>query len=584
MEAIHTILVFIAAGLPLGLILIKIIVRAFAHHDLTLGKVSSICTNVIGSLTKRNLAVRHIYYDEHSLNISENNEFEIENLGTKEKLKIEQSQLQKEETFKLVAITSALCHYKKMAAIERQTNYFLAESGFSKNEIISRHQIISTINTDKKKKISTVVAKNLEDENIYAFSKGNPYALLKRCKRLQVKDQKIQITPTIRRRLKRRIDKLNKHGQKVIAFAYKGLPKKQYDVYEEQFAESDLIFTAVFAFINPINTEVTKSIQLAKENEIKIYIVTGTQEKKATALGIKLGLVNPHYFENITGSQLHDISDKKLSKMLSNKEKDYIFSEMKNSEKQIIFKALQKNGETIALTDKNDEKSLEKLMEKIIEGRNFHQGYLKCIYHSFSLKVAELFILITALISQSPIAITLTSLITIEVLVNSLLGLSLKAERSNHKFQNSFGKIITEGVIMGIILSILYIFSSLKHGWIPGQSLTDNAPLILKTSTIIFVTITIFQIINAYRIKNSGSSIASNVHLLLSSIILLLAIYALTNIGIIKDTLGFTSLNFDEWQIIGFSTILFLSIHHFKKKIHHATNPQTGLPENQSAT
>lgn len=584
MNLTHTLAVLFAAGLPLGLIIIKLIAKTFAKSDMQLGKVTSICTNVIGSLTKSNLEVQTIYYDDHLITISSNQEMDVENLETKEKVHLEKPQLLREETLLWVARTSALCHYKKMHQIEEETNRFLASCGFSKNRIISQYQIIDKLETDKKKKISTVVAKDLEDKNIYAFSKGNPYKILKKCRRLQVKDQKIEITPTIHRRIKRRIDKLNKKGQKVIAFAYKGLPRKQYQTYEEDFTESDLILTGIFAFINPINDRVSKSIQKAKENDIKIYIVTGTQEKKAAALGIKLEIINPNYFENITGSQLHDIPDKKLSKMLANKEKDYVFSEMKESEKRIIFEALRKNGETIALTDKNDEESLGKLLDKIIEGRNFHEGFKKCIYHNLSLKVAELFFVITALLTGSPIALTLTSILLIEILVNVLLGLSLKAERTPHKYSNKNSSIIIEGIFIGALLSIVFIWNSLKYGWSPNQSLSANSPMIFKSSTMIFISITLIQIYNAYRLKNSGSSITSNLHLFLSTIILILCIYAFTTIETFSETLGFTKVTLAEWQIIAFILFSYILIQSAKNHFKYAPNTEARLPEDQSDT
>lgn len=328
------ILIFLAAGIPLSLLIIKLIVSLFAKHDMTLGKVSTICTNVIGSLTQSKLALKTFYYDEHLFEVLQNKQIEAENLDNKDKFTLELSELKKDETLKLVAIASALCHYKKMQSLEDEANNFLAQSGFSQNALISNFHILAKLPTDKKKKISSVVAKNLDDESIFSFSKGNPYAILKRCKRIQIKDQKVELTPRLRRKIHRRLDKLNMRGYKVIAFAYKGLPKKQYQTYNEDFAENDLVFTSIFAFINPVNNWVRSSIKRAQDNDIKMYIVTGTQEKKAIALGIELGIINPNYFESITGSQLSDLNDKKLAKMLSNREKDYVFSEMKIRKKK----------------------------------------------------------------------------------------------------------------------------------------------------------------------------------------------------------------------------------------------------------
>ena len=577
---LHTIILLALIAMPISLGLIKILVKLIAHDDMEMGRVTSVCTNVIGSLTKRNLAVKSILYDHHLLKINEKREIEIENLENKDKYKVEQIELQKEETLELVAITSELCHYKKMRAIEEETNNFLAHCGFSRTKISHDYDIIQKLETNETKKISTVVARNYHDGMIYAFSKGNPYKILQRCSRIQVRDQKLELTPKLKQRIRRRIDKLNKKGHKVIAFAYKGLPKKQYDNYNEEFTENDLIFTALFSFINPLNVDVQGSIAKAKENDLKIYIVTGTHEKKATALAIQLDIINKNYFENITGMELQDINDQKLQRMLANKEKDYIFSELHSEDKERVYRALEAEGEIIALTNRNDEHSLSKITQQILSGRNYHEGYKKCLHLTASTKLAQILLAIIALITTRSLALSI-SVVILPELINTLLGLSLKAEKTKSKKENSALKIIIEAMLIAAVLFTLYAWSILKGGFIPGEQIAADGPIIQNANTVFFISLAILQVISAYRFKNSGSSIFSNVHLLLSTLIIGLSIYAFTKVQLLSNMLNFGQLSSNDWQVVAFTLAIYLIIVQ-SKDLSYNENTATGLLEDQS--
>jgi len=537
------ILSLIIAGTPISFFIVKYIQKFFLQHNNKYNKVSIICTEIDGILTEVDFSVKTLIFDEYRINIEENNEkLNLYHTKNKQNLKIEKSELRKEENIKLIATISTLCHHKKLEEIEVITNQFLKECKLIFSSIKNSYKTIDKIPEEKDKKISTIIALKKETKEIFAFSKGHPYEILERSKRILLNGKKVEIDSAIRKKLKDKIKSLNKNGQKVIAFAYKGLPAKQYKSYSSNFAENDLILIGLVGLGKHLKTSTTKQIQEFKNLGIKLYITTKEKEREAVAIAQELKIINKKYFESIENEYLNTLNEHKLHKLLTKKDKDYVFSNLSKENKNLIIQKLEENKETVIQANKKSN-TLEKILNKIHKNKIIEVNQKKIYEYILQIKIIEIFIILIAFILKAPMPITIEKILILELVINTILALSIQS--NSEKLQNTNHiKIIIKALITGIIIVSLYLWSLTRLGWYPsGINLSSSSPAALISINIVFSLLVITQIINAHILNKK-----QNIYIYLTSIISLLSLYFLVK------------LELSNWLIISYiSAIIIVS-------------------------
>ncbi len=576
----------ILSATPISLILINRFSRLFSKFHPKLGETTAICTNVTGTLTEENLMVRTFFYDKYKGKIKDESRFiKIQQIHSeKEPILIEKNELLKDNIFRLIAITTFLCHFKKTKLIEETIKKLIMECGFSKHKTEDDYETIQEIPALPTKKLSTIIAIKRKTKEIFAFSKGNAYEILKKCTKITKNGKKIEIDNQLRRKLKKRVKQLNKNGQKVIAFAYKPLPLKRQSTYTEQFTESDMTFLGIMGITNPLKENLKESIELIKKSGVKTYILTKVKERKAVAIGKKQQLINPQYFEAVTGEYLRALSDEKIHKMLANKEKDYVFAELKTADKSRLIDLFRQSGETVAVINKKHKISFKNIVEGIRKGRIISGNYQKFSHHAITCKIAELILLITALALKAPIPLTIILIIEIDLVFNLILELALRVnkieedvmskkyhpEKTRVLNRRSLPGLIINSLSMGIILSLIYISSLIRYGWNLGETLPENSATFTKAVAITLTLLIIIQIVSAFDLRTRAKSILQtsffrNPYLILTSVISVLIIYFLITFEPVYSYFGLNTLAIIEWEIILFSALVFLIIEETRK-------------------
>ncbi len=561
---------------PISLILIKYLSKIFSKHDPLLGKTTVLCTNITGTLTEENLIVRTFYFDKYKGKIEDNSRFiKIEDREDNpgEEALIEKNSLIENETFRLISVIAFLCKFKKTKRIEEIIRTLMMECGFSKGKTENDYSILQELPSNPEKKFSTIVAFKKETKEIFAFTKGNPLKILKRCTKATINGKKVDIDYQMARKFRKRIKQLNKNGQKVIGFAYKQLPFKKQDKYTEQFTENDMTFLGITGITNLLKTNLQEPIAAIASSGIKTYILTSQKEKKALAIARIHKLINPQYCETITGEYLSRLNDQKISKMLLNKEKDYIFAELKEEDKLKIIELLRQQGETVAVINKKGKNNLKEMIEAINKGKIIQSNYKKFSKHAISCKIAEILLIITALALKAPTPLSITLIISLDLFVNIGLELSLRVSAINKEPINnkkSLAGLLINGISMGIIVSLIYILSLIRYGWNIGESLEFTDSAFLSASSITFILLAALQIANAFSLKNEDQSILktnvfSNLYLILTTIISILLIYILATFSLFKDYFKLETISTLEWEIILFCVLILIIIEEFRK-------------------
>lgn len=505
-ELLHQLLILILAGTPLSLLVIYSIQHIFFKQNKKLGAITTICTPVIGTLTKNQLTVQSLVFDKYQLKTEENSEFltAFDKLD-KKSFKVEQRELKKEMPVNIMAATINLCHYPKHHKIEAIISDFFTQCNLHKDQIETYYDVIQEIPSTKDKKISTIIVIKKETDEIFAFNKGNPRRLLQRCTKIMINGKKEELTNDMRRRIIRNIKNLNKRGQKLIAFSFKGLPLKRYEQYTEAFSENDLTFIGMVGLGNFLNTEVSEKIETVKKAGIKIYILGQNEEREEVGIAEELKIINPKYFETISSENLADLNDQKLAKMLENKEKDYVFFGLTEADQRRVVSVLEQSGEKVLMINNNEKSDLKMLSEQITKGRALNYSLQKVFSHILFTKFTTITLLLTTIVLKAPLPLTIGIILILDMIISLGLELVLEQQEEVKGKKNKESYMIFRGIMAGILISTVYIWNLMRFGWYPGEIMTTHGVAIESSLSLVFLLLATNSIISSYQISKSIS-------------------------------------------------------------------------------
>lgn len=586
-EIIFNILAILGSAAPLSLVASLNIPKFYLKLNGKLSKTTSICTPITGVLTKEPVEVKTVFFDKYkaraALNVSDSHQFSLLDTQSKIEIEVKRTELQKEFAVNLMAITTCFCHYEKMKNIEEISENLFKSCAIDLKNIREEHQVITKIHSTPEKKFSTVVVVNNKTKEISALAKGNPYKILEKCTRELIDGKKEPIDHQRRHKLKKRIEKMNKKGQKVISFAYKAMPIKRLENYNEQLCESEMVLVGLIGLVENINSELIPYIEEIKKNKIKIYIITGVKEKKAVAIATEMRIINPNHFEAIDGEAMDNIDEQRFEKMLANRDKDYVFCDIKPSHRSRIIETLGKIGEIATFASKKHGHGIKELLEHIDRSRKNRKNSSKLISHALNSKLAEIGLILAALLLRAPFPLSISLLIILDIFINIILELAINSDKNSDaqvvnqdKIFNP--KLLINGTLSTITISIIYFWSLLRFGWIPGETIQIDSIAYTKSSTMVFILLALIQIITAFEIINKEKSIfknkpLSNLNLILTTIVCILILKTLTSYQSLEKLLNLSALNGNEMAVILFSAFIFLLVIELYKVILRHTHP-----------
>lgn len=222
----------------------------------------------------------------------------------------------------------------------REENPRVAEIPFS-----SKRKFMATVNETTIPDLKTV--------DSFLFVKGAPETILAMCK--------------ISSSLKRGWEEKNHHwasrGERVLGMAYKRVKSGEHRV---QSGLNDLIFLGLVGFSDPPRPEAKEVLKITREAGIKIKVLTGDFRVTAETVLDQLGMkIKPE--EILEGEELNHLTAEELRSCVSHIR---LFARIDPLEKLRIVRALQENGEAVALIGDgvNDAPALKKAEVGIVVG------------------------------------------------------------------------------------------------------------------------------------------------------------------------------------------------------------------------
>jgi Ca2+-transporting ATPase len=571
----------------------------------TLGSVTVICTDKTGTITKGEMTVKKLWVKNHVIEVSgvgysPEGEFTLNGNALKahEAGSVE----------KLLEI-AALCNGAKIdppsdknaawSVIGDPTDGALIVAalkyGMNVQNRLAEKPMVHIVPFDFARKRMTTVHKLNGDVLIY--TKGAPRSILSICNKILVNDKVEEITRKNLRSAEAKIREFANEGLRVIALAYKKLPKNEYSKDAE--AEKDMVFVGLAAMRDPPRLEVKEAVAKAKQAGIKTVIITGDYGPTAQVVAREVGIVDAESCNIVRGVDLDALNDAAIVDAV--KRGNVIFARVSPEQKLRIVKVVKESGEVVAVTGDgaNDAPSLreadigvamgasgtdvareaadivllddsfESIVKAVESGRAIYENIRKFIVYVFSHNWAELIPYMLYALLGIPLPLLVVQVLAIDLAIDVIPSLALSREPPETGIMQEpprslkerlfTAKVFLRSFYIGLIIAVGAMYGCLSAwmagGWQLGMPLPVDSPVYVKGVTMTFAGIVVAQLGNVIACKTSKVSIfktkLSTSKWLILGIVAQLSILAfLIYVPFMQPFCGTTALGIEDWTFL----------------------------------
>ena len=491
----------------------------------TLGETNVICSDKTGTITKGEMTVKKVFYENKLIDISgEGYEGKGEFLHNGKKIAIE-----KDEVLKAFLKAGILCNDAKierkgtdmeysiigtpteasLAILAAKAGIFVEDLKFTREEEIP---------FSSERKMMSVLCK--EGRDYFVYAKGAPEILLKKCKFIQRDNGIFTLSEKIRELILKANKSINHGCFRNIAIAYKK---------GKEFSEDNLIFLGFAGIEDPPREEVKMAIATCNNAGISVKMITGDHKETAIAIAKQVGLKG----KAIEAEELNKLSDFELAKVVQSIS---IFARVKPADKLRIVRALKDNGEIVSMTGDgvNDAPAMKEahigiamgkggtdvsrevadltlkddnfatIVSAITEGRTIFHNIRKFVTYELSCNYAELLVVFLGILLGLPLPLLALQILFMNLVTDDLPSIALgfnppsfdvmknkSRKKSNILNKNLFIMLAIAGSIMTLFtLAVFYFVLNVLN-----QDLS-----IARTTALL--TLIFFEIANAFNFRS----------------------------------------------------------------------------------
>lgn len=328
------------------------------------------------------------------------------------------------------------------------------ESGFDERSAITDRPRLDEVPFDSTKKFMATLHVWTKKQNV-VYVKGAPEKILAACARIQEGKMTRVITDEKRKHLLAQYEKLSSEGLRVLGAAYKPVSVKQNAFGEIPDYGEGAVFVGFWGLKDPLRTEARETLALTKAAGVRTIMITGDNRHTAFAIAHELGLA-PKKDGIIEGAEMSGLSDSELARVVK---KITVFSRATPEDKLRIVRALQANGEVVAMTGDgvNDAPALRladigvavgsgtdvaketadlvlldnnfsTLVAAVREGRVIFDNIRKVILYLLANSFTEMAVIIVALLLGWPLPILAAQILWINLVTDGFPDLALTQE------------------------------------------------------------------------------------------------------------------------------------------------------------
>ncbi|MCK4779366.1 MAG: HAD-IC family P-type ATPase, partial [Candidatus Lokiarchaeota archaeon] len=308
----------------------------------TLGRVSVICSDKTGTLTKNEMTVVKVFVGGM--------EYNVEGVGYAIEGKIIN------EKGKVVDVSDNIKKYLEVCMFCNNSNVSRKNDGTNDTDVVGDPTEISMKVLAMKMELSTQAEKVDEipfssdrkmmsvvvriDGELYSLIKGAPDILLKNASQ-GVYDGTVKPINEVKDIYLNKNDEYARSALRVLGVAYKPLNEG----YREEEIEQDYIYLGLAGIIDPARDEVKDAIDEARMAGIRTIMITGDHKITAIAIAHEIGLTESQ--EAITGEDLEEMSEDELREKVKTVD---VFARVTSEHKLRILRRLKELELIVSMT------------------------------------------------------------------------------------------------------------------------------------------------------------------------------------------------------------------------------------------
>lgn len=542
----------------------------------TLGCATVICSDKTGTLTLNEMEVQEVWtpsglhklYKEEGLRVSSNIE---------------------DDLF-YSTITYALCtkaeSYGRQEIFGEPTEVALLkaseQSGLKQTNLKRHYPQIKSLPFDAERKRMTVVVR--DGEKHLALVKGAPDVILQRCTHIMYGTKILSLTEERKQSALLAIESMAERALRVLATAFRPLGEK---VPVDSQLEHGLILTGLAGMMDPPRAEVPLAIRRARLGGIRTIMVTGDHKKTATAIGKEIGLFTSNNSEVMTGPEWEKLTVLEQRNRINN---IAVFARVAPTHKLSIIRALQQNGEIVAMTGDgvNDapavkeanigvsmgiqgtdvtreasdmillDDNFETIISAVQEGRGIYENIRRFIRYLLGCNVGEVLTMLMATIMGMPLPLVPMQILWMNLVTDGLPAIALGLEMAEKDLMLQMPRDAKEGVLsgglftriinsgVGISIAALLIFGFSLY-YYPGE--------LARARTLAFCTLVISQLVFAFQCRSEYYSIFAmgifgNIYLVLAVLVSLGAQILVVHNSFMATLFQTVPLTLDDWLLV----------------------------------
>ncbi len=575
-----------------------------------LGSCTVICTDKTGTLTQNEMTVRTLWAGQ---------EIEVTGVGyaPKGSLMVEGKPLKEEKLSQLERLFkgAALCNNAKLLPPDSRSQeawkilgdptegsllVLTEKAGYKLEEMHQKNRRVQELPFDSKRKRMSVVCEGI-DKKLTAWVKGAPGEIINRCTHIYLDGQVEEFTDELKSQARSAYNSFAERALRVLAIAYREVPRQvEYQVDE---VEKDLIFLGLVGMMDPPRPEVEQAVKKCQKAGIKVIMITGDYGLTADAIARKIGILRSKS-RIITGQELDKLSDEELEKVLKAEKEKVLFARVAPEHKMRVVSALQRLGETVAVTGDgvNDAPALKKadigvamgmvgtdvakeaaemillddnfatIVNAIEEGRAVYDNIKKFVTYIFASNIPEIVPYLVFVLSGGaiPLPLTVLQILAVDLGTDLVPALALGTEapgpgvmerppRSRQDRLLNARLLMRAYGFLGVIEAIAclsgYFFAYWQAGWRLGQRLVSSGPVYEKARTMCLAGVVTTQIGNGYACRSEKESIFrvgffSNRFYLVGIFSELLIIIAFVYLPFFQKIFGHQPLGLADWSYL----------------------------------
>ncbi len=586
----------------------------------TLGSTNVISTDKTGTLTKNEMTVKNVWFN--------NKEYDITGLGYKPEGDILDEDgntlgADKIDELEIIFDAATMASNAEIHKPDDEHSGWYAIGDPTEAALITLSTKLGTRSPkedeenpeihefsfdSERKRMSSI--RRFEDGNVLTM-KGALNSVLSISKYIYKDGEKVEITEEDKKRLNKLNEKYSKDAMRVLAIAYRKLGEDETDYVIDEI-ERDVVFLGLVAMIDPPKEGVKEAIEKSHEAHIDTYIMTGDHAITAQAVGEEISLsVDGGKVPVMTSKDLGGLDDEEL-KQIMDKNESLIFSRVSPEDKLRIVKNLKEQEKIVAVTGDgvNDAPALKSahigvamgqmgtdvskeaselillddsyptLVKAIREGRTIYNNLKKTVIASLTSNGAELSIVLLGMLFAAllnwPVPILAIQILSIDLLAEIMpltaltfdpgskhIMTSPPRKRDDHIVnKRSFREVAFLGVLMGGLGFFNYALFANNM----GASFSEEHVLYPRATTIAYLTIVLCQFLNILSRRYELTSLFNEnffsnkkmlYSILFSTVLVLLVVY----VPGLNSYLGFAPVLFIDWLRIFIAAGIFLLAH-----------------------